>query len=64
MRRSNMSKTQTVKRNTWGKDKLKSQLEIQSGILFPYGRTTRWDNLAKFINAGYEAVKEVSPTPR
>jgi len=56
-----MSKTQTVKRNTWGKDKLKSQLEIQSGILFPYGRTTRWDNLAKFINAGYEAVKEVSP---
>lgn len=33
-----MSKTQTVKRNTWGKDKLKSQLEIQSmvwpGLIF------------------------------
>lgn len=47
--------------------------EINGGLLFPYGNTyviddfngeycpVNWDGLAKFINAGYEAVKEVSP---
>ncbi|MDT0447132.1 glycoside hydrolase family 53 protein [Streptomyces johnsoniae] len=39
--------------------------EMQGGILFPYGTTTSeqgWENLARFLRAGYEAVKEVSPS--
>lgn len=47
--------------------------EINGGLLFPYGNTYEiddfngescpvdWDGLAMFINAGYDAVKEVSP---
>ena len=36
--------------------------EMQSGLLYPYGRATTatWPNLARFLNAGYNAVKEVS----
>lgn len=46
--------------------------EINGGLLFPYGNTFEttfngescpkdWNGLAMFINAGYEAVKEISP---
>lgn len=37
--------------------------EMQSGILFPYGRAsgTNWSNLARFLQAGSEAVKAASP---
>jgi arabinogalactan endo-1,4-beta-galactosidase len=37
--------------------------EMQSGILFPYGRasSTSWGNLARFLQAGAEAVKTASP---
>lgn len=40
--------------------------EMQSGLLFPYGRAagTSWDNLALFLQTGYDAVKSVSPTSR
>lgn len=42
--------------------------EIQSGMLYPYGNIaadgTNWNNLARFINAGYRAVKEVAPTSK
>lgn len=34
--------------------------EMQNGILYPYGSTVNFENLAKFLNAGYRAVKEVS----
>lgn len=34
--------------------------EMQNGILYPYGSTANFENLAKFLNAGYRAVKEVS----
>lgn len=34
--------------------------EIQAGILYPYGTTSNFANLARFLNAGYAAVKEVS----
>ena len=38
--------------------------EINSGILWPDGHTSRppnWDNLATFLKAGYAAVKKCSP---
>jgi arabinogalactan endo-1,4-beta-galactosidase len=37
--------------------------EMQSGILFPYGRASgdNWANLARFLQAGAEAVKTASP---
>lgn len=37
--------------------------EIQSGMLFPYGKATEdnWKNLARFFNAGAKAVREVCP---
>ena len=35
--------------------------EMQAGILYPYGKTSNFANLAKFLNAGYSAVKEVAP---
>lgn len=42
--------------------------EIQSGMLYPYGnigeREDNWANLARFLNAGYRAVKEAAPTSR
>lgn len=36
--------------------------EMQSGILFPYGRASgdNWANLARFLQAGAEAVKQAS----
>ena len=34
--------------------------EMQDGILYPYGRAATFDVLARFLNAGYKAVKEVS----
>ena len=33
---------------------------MQNGILYPYGSAANFENLAKFLNAGYRAVKEVS----
>ncbi|NUQ97943.1 MAG: hypothetical protein HOY79_15790 [Streptomyces sp.] len=41
--------------------------EMQGGLLFPYGVTSSaegWNNLARFLRAGYEAVKEVSPSTK
>jgi len=40
--------------------------EMQDGILFPYGRAAgaNWAHLATFLKAGYQAVKEVSPSSR
>lgn len=42
--------------------------ETQSGMLYPYGNIAEneanWNNLARFINAGYRAVKEVAPECR
>lgn len=37
--------------------------EMQGGLLYPYGRASgaTWPNLARFLKAGYDAVKEVSP---
>ena len=37
--------------------------EIQSGMLFPYGKATTddWPQLARFFNAGARAVREVCP---
>lgn len=34
--------------------------EMQFGILYPYGNVVNFENLARFLNAGYKAVKEVS----
>ncbi|WP_195454871.1 glycosyl hydrolase 53 family protein [Turicibacter sanguinis] len=34
--------------------------EMQYGILYPYGNVVNFQNLARFLNAGYKAVKEVS----
>ncbi|WP_249900642.1 glycosyl hydrolase 53 family protein [Paenibacillus sp. PK3_47] len=38
--------------------------EMQSGILYPYGRAgaATWENLARFLTAGSNAVKSVSPS--
>lgn len=38
--------------------------EMQAGILFPYGKSSNFANLARFLNAGYSAVKEVSPNTK
>lgn len=34
--------------------------EMQHGILYPYGRIANFEQLARFLNAGYKAVKEIS----
>lgn len=38
--------------------------EIQGGILFPDGAYTNWPQLAQLLNAGYAAVKAVSPASK
>jgi arabinogalactan endo-1,4-beta-galactosidase len=38
--------------------------EIHSGMLFPYGSTSNWTQLAQLINQGYNAVKAISPTTK
>lgn len=40
--------------------------EIQEGMLYPYGKaaSATWPNLARFLKAGYNAVKEVSPSTK
>ncbi|MFD7769228.1 glycosyl hydrolase 53 family protein [Streptomyces sp. NPDC059787] len=41
--------------------------EMHGGILFPYGTTDSadgWRSLARFLKAGYRAVKEVSPSTK
>jgi len=38
--------------------------EISNGMLWPLGRAPEWDNLARFIQAGARAVKDVSPSSR
>ncbi|MFF5897927.1 glycosyl hydrolase 53 family protein [Streptomyces argenteolus] len=41
--------------------------ETAGGILFPYGGTdtaAHWSHLARFVRAGYEAVKAVSPSTK
>jgi arabinogalactan endo-1,4-beta-galactosidase len=35
--------------------------EITNGLLWPDGKTDRFDNIARFTNAGYDAVKSVYP---
>ncbi len=35
--------------------------EISNGILFPYGSTDNFSQLASYLNSGYDAVKAVSP---
>lgn len=35
--------------------------EITNGLLWPDGKTDRFDNIARFTNAGYAAVKSVYP---
>lgn len=34
--------------------------EMQFGILYPYGKISNFEQLARFLNAGYKAVKEIS----
>lgn len=34
--------------------------EMQYGILYPYGKVANFEQLARFLNAGYKAVKEIS----
>ncbi|MBX9137686.1 LPXTG cell wall anchor domain-containing protein [Clostridium sp. K12(2020)] len=34
--------------------------EMQYGILYPYGKIANFEQLARFLNAGYRAVKEIS----
>lgn len=34
--------------------------ELSNGLLWPYGKTPNYDNIARFVNAGIRAVKEVS----
>ncbi|WP_310602163.1 glycosyl hydrolase 53 family protein [Anaerosporobacter sp.] len=38
--------------------------ETRSGLLFPYGTTGKWDNLASFYNSGARAVREVAPNSK
>lgn len=35
--------------------------ELSNGLLWPYGRVPNYKNIAKFINAGISAVREVAP---
>lgn len=35
--------------------------EITNGLLWPDGKTDRFDNIVRFTNAGYDAVKSVYP---
>ncbi len=34
--------------------------ELSNGLLWPYGRTPNYDNIACFVNAGIRAVREIS----
>ncbi len=34
--------------------------ELSNGLLWPYGRTPNYDNIARFVNAGIRAVREIS----
>lgn len=34
--------------------------ELSNGLLWPYGRVPNYDNIARFVNAGIRAVREVS----
>lgn len=34
--------------------------ELSNGLLWPYGRTPEYDNIARFVNAGIRAVKETA----
>lgn len=34
--------------------------ELSKGLLWPYGQTPEYDNIAKFVNAGIRGVREVS----
>lgn len=34
--------------------------ELSNGLLWPYGKVPEYDNIARFVNAGIRAVKEVS----
>lgn len=34
--------------------------ELSNGLLWPYGRVPEYDNIARFVNAGIRAVREVS----
>lgn len=34
--------------------------ELSNGLLWPYGRTPDYDNIARFVNAGIRAVREIS----
>ena len=36
--------------------------ELTNGLLWPYGKVPDYDNIARFVNAGSRAVKEVSET--
>ena len=36
--------------------------ELTNGLLWPYGKVPDYDNIARFVNAGIRAVKEVSET--
>ncbi len=38
--------------------------EMQAGILYPYGSTSNFANLARLLNAGYSAVKEASSSTK
>jgi len=38
--------------------------ETRGGMLFPYGTTGKWDNLARFYNAGAKAVREADPSAK
>lgn len=34
--------------------------EISKGLLWPYGKTPEYENIARFVNAGIRAIREVS----
>ena len=38
--------------------------EIPTGMIYPEGKTTSWNQLAQLINQGYNAIKEVSPASK
>lgn len=38
--------------------------EVSNGLLWPFGKTPRFDNITRFINAGIRAVRETVPEAR
>lgn len=38
--------------------------EIPTGMIYPEGNTSDWPGLSQLINAGYDAVKKVSPSTK